>query len=74
MIILKSDCKKCIHHDVCYYVNNAQDMMNRLKAQLFDNTPPNDWNWDVISTQRNVNIIFDCKDYSNIYEDKKGVK
>lgn len=63
MITLTTDCDKCVHKGVCKYEGNAKSDMNKLKNTMYGKGPNDDYDWDIISNSRNVDIKFSCKDY-----------
>ena len=65
MITLKTDCNKCIHKDICRYINNAKGDMIKLKNMNYGEGPNGDYDWETISNSQHVNIEFSCPDYRN---------
>lgn len=62
-IVLKSDCKLCEHNKVCRYKDNAKNDAEKLKKMTYGPGPNNDYDWDTMSTNRNVKITFECPGY-----------
>ena len=60
MIVLATDCNKCAHKTVCRYENNALNDMNKLKNMTYGKGPNDDYSWDIMSKNRNVQITFEC--------------
>ena len=60
MIGIKTDCAKCTHADVCKYKGNAESDMNKLKNMMYGKGPNDDYDWNIMSESRHVNIMFSC--------------
>lgn len=62
-IKIKSDCNICVHKKVCRYKDNAKHDAEKLKKMTYGPGPNNDYDWDTMTTNRNVNITFECPSY-----------
>lgn len=68
MIDLLTSCDECLHSKTCKYKGNAVSDMKKLQATTYGPGSNDDYDWELMSNHRNVNISFSCPDFC-----KKGV-
>lgn len=73
MIKLRTECNECIHFKMCRYVGSANTLLNKLKNTNFGTGSNDDYSWDKVSSNRNVNIEFSCPDFTkNVIVTRNG--
>ena len=63
MIKLKTNCDECNHNVVCKHIDTAKNNMEKLKKTQYGSGPNDDYDWDTMMEQYDVNIEFSCKNY-----------
>lgn len=62
MIKLMTSCTDCMHTKMCKYKGNVESDFNKLKRTVYGSGPNNNYDWEAMSKQRNVEIRFACPD------------
>ncbi len=63
MIVLLTDCEKCLRKEGCKNKGNAKEAKERLECTMYSYRPGEDWYWPGMSDYNNVKITFSCPDF-----------
>ena len=63
MFKLATDCKDCVHADVCRYKDNAANSMKKLQDMKFDDNDAYH-SWEGAMAAMRVTVTFSCGMYS----------
>lgn len=64
MIKLMTSCTDCMHSKMCKYKGNVESDFNKLKRTVYGSGPNDNYDWEAMTKQRNVEIRFTCPDYT----------
>lgn len=67
MIKLATECRECLHRNVCRNKDNPKRVMEKLIGSEYEKGH----DWDHMTEVMHVNVTFSCPDYESIYKDKE---
>lgn len=63
MIKLTTNCAECSHERVCQYKHNARNAMDKLRKITYGCGPNEDFNWEIMTQHKHVDITFSCPSF-----------